>query len=781
MRFAVIALSLTVAVGAGVVAQRSGHTNPRVLPGPDSSNFMDFSQITRANVKDLKVAWFYPHAAAQFNPVVVDGVLYGLGRNSSSLVALDATTGKEIWIHEGLNGIVSKGINFWQSEDGKDRRLLFSVNSYLQAIDARTGRSIMSFGKNGIVDLRVGLRRAEGTGASAQQNSPGRIWRNTIILGGSSGEAFITPPGDIRAYDVITGQKVWQFHTVPEPGEFGYETNPKEGYKYIGGANNWGEMSIDDARGIVYVVTGSATYDFYGADRHGANLFANCLIALDTRTGKRLWHFQTIHHDLWDLDNVSAPQLVTVTHNGRRIDAVAHAGKTGFLYVFNRVTGEPLWPIEERPVPQTDVPGEYSAPTQPFPTRPAPFVRQYFTADDANPWLLSPEQYERMRQRVAKAKNGTGPQGGLYIPPAVGIESVSMPGNQGGANWGVTAGNPEKGYVFVTGVNQVAMLLLENVKTRDGSPAGSGLGQAAVQPPVSGDVLTRGQAAYKQHCQVCHGADMRGVLPGMPSLVGVTSRLDADAIRAIVQEGQGQMRPLLEIGSADLNAVVAYLTATNPFRGGGPGPRGAGPALPPGPVVGSGGAPQPPIPPRGQGPFYPGIGGNAGNIPWPAEVDQTGLPPTRFMSGYNVMATFTRPPYTTLTAYDLNSGEIKWQIAPGDHPATIERGGPRGTGGVGARNGILVTRTGLVFHAAGDGKVRAYDEETGRELWAGDIPGSARGIPAMYMAGGRQYLVIMSPAGVVAGQPAAGGQVPGEGQGISPDTPRGYIAFALPN
>jgi quinoprotein glucose dehydrogenase len=226
--------------------------------------------------------------------------------------------------------------------------------------------------------------------------------------------------------------------------------------------------------------------------------------------------------------------------------------------------------------------------------------------------------------------------------------------------------------------------------------------------------------------------------------------------------------------------VIAYLTASNPFgRGGGP-VRAGGPPLPPGPVVGTGGAPQPPLPPRGQGPFYPGIGGNAGNMPWPADVDTTGLPPTRFMSGYNVMATFTKPPYTTLTAYDLNTGEIKWQIAPGDHPETIARGGPTGTGGVGARNGIVVTATGLVFHAAGDGKVRAYDEESGKELWAGTIPGSARGIPAMYMANGRQYLVVMSPAGVVAGQPAAGGQVPTQEQGVSPDTPRGYIAFALP-
>jgi quinoprotein glucose dehydrogenase len=241
------------------------------------------------------------------------------------------------------------------------------------------------------------------------------------------------------------------------------------------------------------------------------------------------------------------------------------------------------------------------------------------------------------------------------------------------------------------------------------------------------------------------------------------------------------MRPLLDIGSADLNAVVAYLTATNPFgRGGGAAAaRVGGPPLPAGPVVASGGAPQPPVPARGLGPFYPGIGGNAGNIPWPAEVDQSTLPPTRFMSGYNVMATYTKPPYTTLTAYDLNTGDITWQIAPGDHPPTVAAGGPRGTGGVGARNGIVVTRTGLVFHAAGDGKVRAYDEDTGKELWSGSIPGPARGIPAMYMANGRQYVVIMSPGGVVAGQGGAGASA-APAAGLSPDTPRGYIAFALP-
>ncbi len=292
----------------------------------------------------------------------------------------------------------------------------------------------------------------------------------------------MTPPGDIRAYDILTGKLLWQFHTIPRPGEFGYETNPKDGWKYMGGANNWGEMSIDEARGIVYIPTGSATADFWGGDRHGQNLFANCILALDVRTGKRLWHFQTIHHDLWDLDNVSAPQLVTVRHNGQNVDVVAHAGKTGFLYVFNRVTGEPLWPIEERPVTKGEVPGEFYSPTQPFPTKPAPFVRQSYTEDDVNPHLLTPEQYNELRERVRNANNGTGPQGGLFVPTMLNGDAVSMPGNQGGSNWGTTAADPQRGLVFVTGVNQVAILRVNDIEDPTVGGRRGGGGRRQQQP-----------------------------------------------------------------------------------------------------------------------------------------------------------------------------------------------------------------------------------------------------------------------------------------------------------
>jgi quinoprotein glucose dehydrogenase len=764
--FPLIALGLTLAIGAGAgIATRSDKWWWDNLGGPSSSQFSNLDQIRKSNVSQLEVAWFYPYAQSLFNPIVVEDVMYTLGRNNS-LIALDATTGREIWIHEGLAGINARGINYWQSQDGKDKRLLFSVNSFLQAIDARTGKPILTFGDKGVVDLRTGLARAEGTSISVQSGNPGKVWRNLLILGSAPGEGFIAPPGDIRAYDVVTGRKVWQFYTVPRPGEFGYETWPKEAYKYVGGSNNWGSMSVDEERGIVYIPTGSATYDFYGADRLGANLFANCILALDTRTGKRLWHFQTIHHDLWDLDNVSAPQLITVRHNGRRVDAVAHAGKTNFMYVFNRVTGEPLWPIEERPVPQSRVPGEQTWPTQPFPTRPPPFGRQTFTVDDVNPWLLTPDQYKTIRERIAKAHVGPGPQGGLFIPTVVGEDSISMPGNMGGSNWGTTASNPSKGIVYVLNMEALSLLRLEDVRTR-AVPGGRGAGGVST--------LQEGLAVYQQNCQVCHAANLLGAAPGVPSLVGVTSRLSDDAIRAVVTGGRGLMRPVSDISAAQLTAVVAYLASTNPLgrgigAGGGPPP----PTFPPGPVVGRGGAPQPPLPARGLGPFYPGAGGNAGNVPYPPEL--TDVPPERYMSEYAVMASATKPPYSTLTAYDLNTGEIKWQVTTGDHPPTIAAGGPTNTGGLALRTGIMPTKSGLVFLAGGDGKLRAYDEETGKVLWTGTFAGTSRGVPVMYESRGRQYLVITATqGGQFPGVPATGPAPP-----LPSDTPIGHIAFALP-
>jgi len=275
-----------------------------------------------------------------------------------------------------------------------------------------------------------------------QSGTPGRVFENLIIMGSAPGENYVSPPGDLRAYDVLTGKTVWTFHTVPHPGEFGYQTWPPEAYKYIGGANTWGEVTIDEKRGIAYFPLGSPTYDLYGADRTGANLFGNCLLALDARTGKRLWHFQTVHHDLWDYDLTTAPKLLTVRNNGKMVDVIAQPTKFGYLYVFNRVTGEPLWPVEERPAPKSDMPGEVSWPTQPHPTTPPPFARQKFTVDDIYPHV-DPEEKERIREILVNARNE-----GLFTPPAFNRNQIGVPGENGGSNLGSTAADPQTGWLF---------------------------------------------------------------------------------------------------------------------------------------------------------------------------------------------------------------------------------------------------------------------------------------------------------------------------------------------
>jgi quinoprotein glucose dehydrogenase len=320
--------------------------------GPDSSRFVAATQIDTSNVARLQVAWTYPSGQTDFNPLVVRGVIYGRGPHDS-FVAVDAATGKEIWVHKDVQGFNTRGINYWESANGKDRRLIFSANNILQELDAQTGELMASFGENGQVDLRAGLDRDPKT-INQQSRLPGRVFENLIILGSATNEEYGSAPGDIRAFDVRTGKKVWTFHTVPRPREFGYDTWPKDAWRTVGGANNWGEQTIDATRGIVYIPTASPKYNFYGGLREGANLFGDCLLALDARTGRRLWHFQTVHHDIWDLDNNSAPQLITIRRDGKTIDVVAMASKTGYLYVFDRVTGKAIWPIEERAVPAGD-------------------------------------------------------------------------------------------------------------------------------------------------------------------------------------------------------------------------------------------------------------------------------------------------------------------------------------------------------------------------------------------------------------------------------------------
>ena len=407
-RYLVIALALAAGFAAVATSRAQSSTDKWWTGfgnGPDNARYFASRQVDRSNVNRLQVAWTYPFGDTGGNPIVVRGVIYGRGRNGS-IVAVDAATGKELWVRENMNGMTMRGMMYWESPDGRDQRLIFSMNDLLQELDAKTGKSITSFGTNGVVDLRVGIDdRDPATIANISSRTPGEVFENLIIVGGFTGEEYMSPPGDLRAFDVLTGTVVWTFRTVPRPGEFGYETWPKDARKYVGGANTWGEITIDTERGIAYFPTGSPTYDYYGADRIGANLFGTSLLALDARTGKRLWHFQMVHHDLWDFDNAAAPQLTTIRHNGRTRDVVAMAGKIGFLYVFDRVTGEPIWPIEERPVPKSEVPGEQTWPTQPYPTKPEPFAKQSFGVEDISPYL-PPAEYEAAYwadNRVAEA------------------------------------------------------------------------------------------------------------------------------------------------------------------------------------------------------------------------------------------------------------------------------------------------------------------------------------------------------------------------------------------
>ncbi|MBV8070339.1 MAG: PQQ-binding-like beta-propeller repeat protein, partial [Acidobacteriaceae bacterium] len=362
---------------------------------PDSAQYSALAQINRSNVKQLEIAWTYStHDANKYfyNPLAANELIYVMARNNS-IVALDAASGREAWVlasDPNTRLITNRGINYWQSADGTERRLFFASNNQLHALDARTGNLITSFGDNGSVDLKQGLGRDPDTLSLVQSTTPGRIYQDLLILGSATNEGYGSAPGDIRAYNVRTGKLVWSFHTIPHPGEFGYDTWPKDAWKTVGGANSWTELSLDQKRGIIYVPTASPKYNFYGGDRKGADLFGDCLLALDARTGKRLWHFQMVHHDIWDYDNATAPKLLTVTHTGEKVDVVAQAGKQGFLWVFNRLTGEPLWPIEERPVPRSNMPGEETWPTQPFPTNPPPFARQSFTAEDLSPYIVNP-------------------------------------------------------------------------------------------------------------------------------------------------------------------------------------------------------------------------------------------------------------------------------------------------------------------------------------------------------------------------------------------------------
>ncbi len=662
MRRIQVAVAFALLVGSLVAApaaqkdKRKFDTWRQYLGASDSSQYSSLDQINKSNVSRLEVAWTYPTGDSRtyrFNPIVVDNVMYTLAKNLS-IVALDAVTGKELWTHPNQGAVGDRGINYWESADRKDRRLLFVNAGFLTAIDAANGKTIESFGDNGKVDLRLGLHRDVTAVRPLQTGNPGRIFENLIIISLPAGGAqYVSNPGDTHAYDVRTGKLVWTFHSVPEKGEFGADTWPQATLAAGGGVHNWSELTVDEARGIAYIPFGTARFDFYGGNRVGNDLFGNSIVALDARSGKRLWHFQAVHHDLWDYDFPQAPKLLTVRHDGRNVDVIAQASKQGYIYVLDRVTGKPIWPIEEKPVPRSDVPGEVSSPTQPIPTLPPPFARQSFTEKDVNPYL-TPDEQEMVRERLRNSRNE-----GVFTPPSM-KGSIELPGHNGGANWGSSAVNPVKGTFYV--VSKELPTLLRIIAPGEGSARGRNGGRAGAPAPSGGP-----------------------------------------------------------------EAAAA---------------RGRGPATPP---------PPPP-------------GAPAGFVAYQSPYDFF----NNFKNGMSAMG----PPWSQLTAFDLNTGKMLWQVPDGEMPGLPD--GKTEPGSYAPRGGPAATAGGLIFvGTSSDRKVRAYDQDTGKVLWSMDVGAAVEGVPAVYEVGGREFVVFCVGGGR--------GLFAPRGVGIAADpAPAQYIALALP-
>lgn len=497
---------------------------------PDQIRYSSLDQINRSNVHKLEVAWTYDTGEGgdlQTQPIVIDGVLYAYTPTHKT-IALDAATGALVWqFDSGIEGTgANRGLMYWAHRS--DRRVFAAVDQYIYALDAKTGKPIETFGDKGRIDLREHLGR-EPAHQSVRLTTPGVIYKDLMIVGGRVSESLPASPGYVRAYDVRTGELRWTFHTIPRPGEYGYETWPKDAWKFIGGANSWSGMTLDEKRGVIYVPTGSAAADFYGGDRLGDNLFANSLIALDAATGKRLWHYQFVRHDILDRDLPTPPALVRVKRNGRMIDALAQPTKQGFLFVLDRDTGKPLFPIDEVPVPASDVPGEVASATQPLPRVPAPYARQRLTADTLT--NRTPEANRWAREEFAKMKSD-----GPFAPITLGQDTVIYPGLDGGAEWGGPAFDPKTGILYLN-TNEMAWL-------------------GALAPNDGG---VGGRSLYLRDCAQCHGDDRRGAPPSIPSLLDVGSRLTPSHIGEMIYKGGGRMPGFPTLSAEERSALIEYL------------------------------------------------------------------------------------------------------------------------------------------------------------------------------------------------------------------------------
>jgi quinoprotein glucose dehydrogenase len=748
LRFARIATQIAGLAGLAALsaaAQNAATGWTDYLGGPNSSHFSPLKQITPENINKLDVAWSFPAGDGNytFSPLVIDNIAY-VAADQGALVALDATNGKQLWSHPFVGGRAGiggqRGLNYWESKDRSERRIFVTCAGFLYSIDALTGKDVDSFADHGRLDLKTGIDR---TPVSLGSRTPGRTFGDLIILGSFPGEGYLAPPGDIRAFNVHTGKLAWIFHTIPRPGEFGYDTWPKDGYKYLGGVDVWGEFTIDVKRGIVYFPVSSTKYELYGGDRHGNNVYADSLLALDARTGKYLWHFQTVHHDVWDYDPNQAPQLATVKHDGKMVDIVALPSKNGFLYVFNRVTGKPLWPIVERPVPQTDLPGEKTSPTQPFPTVVPPFARQSMTVNDLYTGFMTPEEATWWKERISKAK------GGLFTPPSDKYETIQIPSVTGGAEFFGSGADAAKGMVFIETRNLPSILKMvrdgESTSANGGGLIPSRLAPAAERPaggaarrPSAGAAQARlGRTIYEQTCQVCHGPNLKG--DRGPAVDTAVSRLGAAGVSTVITHGRGAMPPFSSIPSQGVDALVAFLR-------------------------------QPDLAPPGTG-----LGGNAYTEriepDYPASLDPK---PQRYKTGYGQEGYIITPPWSTITAYDLNTGKIAWQTPYGDTP----QAGPSHQlrGNIFPKSGFVVLASGLVVFVDNQGMLYALDEKTGKVVFSKKVSNGGVAVPAVYEENGREYILFALNAGPAFS--AGSRMAPG---GVNPPAgPKSYVAFALP-
>ncbi len=760
---------------------------PAYNGGVNGDHYSELAQINVGNAHLLKQVWRTDvgnDGGVQVNPLVVGRVVYGY-TPTLQVIAMDGATGRKLWTFDSkIEGRQpSRGFSYWHY--GKESVLFAYIMNFLYALDPATGQPIRSFGEDGRLDLRKDLD-SDYTQNNVALTTPGVLFHDLLIVGFRAPETNPAPHGDIRAYNVRTGKLTWSFHTIPHPGEAGYATWPQDAWQTAGAANNWAGMTVDIQRGIVFAPTGSAVSDFYGADRVGNDLFANTLLALDANTGKQLWHFQGVHHDIWDRDFPASPALVTVQHDGKTIDAVAQTSKHGFVFLFDRVTGRPLFPIEERPFPSSDVPGEVASPTQPIPTAPEPFARQRLTSDMLT--ARTPEAHAWAEKEFKTFRSE-----GQFIPLSVDKQTVVFPGFDGGAEWGGPAIDPRSGVIYVN-ANDLAWTggLTEN---KPGTP---------------------GQVLYQTQCAICHGGDRKGNPPAFPTLVDIDKRLTKSQLVATIHGGKGRMPGFPAVQNTRLEQLVDYLdhpTTADPDMNfalalggtdvpGGrlyakncaichgedrlgapsnyPGLLGVRARMSDAQIVtiihqGKGRMPASPKltaddnaailrylgPPMDAPPAASEkrelVGANSSTVP---RYRFTGYRKFLDPDGYPAVA----PPWGTLNAIDLNTGKFIWKIPLGSYPELAAKGmGDTGTENYG---GPVVTAGGVLFIGATiyDRKLRAFESATGKLLWEGDLPFAGTATPSTYMIDGKQYIVIAS----------SGARNPKGPQGAA------YVAFALP-